>query len=30
MSGGVETSGVKDISKLEIFLKKIKKLNYET
>ena len=30
ISGGVETSGVKDISKLEIFLKKIKKLNYET
>tara|TARA_B100001057_G_scaffold416138_1_gene434025 strand:+ start:479 stop:1102 length:624 start_codon:yes stop_codon:yes gene_type:complete len=30
ISGGVETSGVKDISKLEIFLKKIKKINYET
>tara|TARA_B100001093_G_scaffold183990_1_gene176622 strand:- start:657 stop:1280 length:624 start_codon:yes stop_codon:yes gene_type:complete len=29
ISGGVETSGVKDISKIEIFLKKIKKINYE-
>jgi len=26
ISGGVETSGVKDISKIEIFLKKIKKI----
>jgi phosphoribosylanthranilate isomerase len=30
ISGGVETSGVKDISKIEIFLDKIKKLNDET
>tara|TARA_B100000900_G_scaffold252061_1_gene214803 strand:+ start:1111 stop:1734 length:624 start_codon:yes stop_codon:yes gene_type:complete len=30
ISGGVETSGIKDISKLEIFLKKIYKLNNET
>ena len=30
ISGGLETSGVKDISKIEIFLKKIKKLNNET
>ena len=30
ISGGVETSGVKDISKIEIFLKKIKKVNDET
>jgi len=30
ISGGVETSGIKDISKIEIFLKKIKKLNNET
>ena len=30
ISGGVETSGVKDISKIEIFLKKIKKVNNET
>ena len=29
ISGGVETSGVKDISKIEIFLKKIKKVNDE-
>ena len=27
ISGGLETSGLKDISKIEIFLKKIKKLN---
>jgi phosphoribosylanthranilate isomerase len=27
ISGGVETSGVKDISKIEIFLDKIKKIN---
>ncbi len=26
ISGGVETSGLKDISKIEIFLKKIKKI----
>jgi phosphoribosylanthranilate isomerase len=30
ISGGVETSGVKDISKIEIFLNKIKKTNDET
>jgi phosphoribosylanthranilate isomerase len=30
ISGGVETSGVKDISKIEIFLNKIKKMNDET
>jgi len=30
ISGGVETSGVKDISKIEIFLKKKKKINDET
>jgi phosphoribosylanthranilate isomerase len=30
ISGGVETSGVKDVSKIEIFLKKIKKINDET
>ena len=29
ISGGVETSGLKDISKIEIFLSKIKKLNNE-
>ena len=30
ISGGVETFGLKDISKIEIFLKKIKKVNNET
>ena len=30
ISGGLETAGVKDISKIEIFLNKIKDLNYET
>ena len=30
ISGGVETSGVKDISKIESFLNKIKKINDET
>ena len=30
ISGGVETSGFKDISKIEIFLQKIKKINDET
>ena len=30
ISGGVETSGVKDISKIEIFLNKIKRINDET
>jgi phosphoribosylanthranilate isomerase len=27
MSGGLETSGLKDISKINIFLKKIKHIN---
>ena len=30
ISGGVETSGLKDVSKIEIFLRKIKKINDET
>ena len=30
ISGGLETSGLKDISKIEIFLNKVKKLNNET
>ncbi len=30
ISGGLETSGLKDISKIEIFLNKIKNINYET
>ena len=30
ISGGVETSGVKDISKIKIFLKKINEVNNET
>ena len=30
ISGGLETAGLKDISKIEIFLNKIKNLNYET
>ncbi len=30
ISGGLETSGKKDISKIEVFLKKIKNLNNET
>ena len=30
ISGGLETSGLKDISKIENFLNKIKNLNYET
>ncbi len=30
ISGGLETAGFKDISKIEIFLNKIKNLNYET
>jgi phosphoribosylanthranilate isomerase len=29
ISGGLETSGLKDISKIEIFLNKINKLNNE-
>jgi len=29
ISGGVETSGIKDISKIEIFLNKIKRINNE-
>ena len=30
ISGGLETSGLKDISKINIFLKKINKINDET
>ncbi len=30
ISGGLETAGLKDISKIEIFLKKIKDLKNET
>ena len=30
ISGGVETSGLKDVSKIEIFLNKIKQINNET
>jgi phosphoribosylanthranilate isomerase len=30
ISGGLETSGLKDISKINIFLKKVKKINDET
>ena len=30
ISGGVETSGIKDISKIEIFLDKLNKMNNET
>ena len=30
ISGGLETSGLKDISKIDIFLKKIKQINNET
>jgi phosphoribosylanthranilate isomerase len=30
ISGGLETSGLKDISKIEIFLNKIRNLKYET
>ena len=30
ISGGLETSGSKDISKIEIFLNKMKSLNNET
>ena len=30
ISGGLETSGLKDISKIEIFLNKVKKLDNET
>ena len=30
ISGGLETAGLKDMSKIEIFLNKIKNLNYET
>ena len=30
ISGGLETSGLKDISKIETFLNKIKNLNYES
>ena len=30
ISGGLETSGIKDISKIEIFLNKIKQINDKT
>ena len=30
VSGGVETSGLKDISKIEIFLNKVKQVGNET
>ena len=30
ISGGLETSGIKDISKIDFFLKKVKQLNNET
>ena len=30
ISGGLETSGLKDISKIEIFLNKLRNLNNET
>jgi len=30
ISGGLETSGLKDILKIDIFLKKIKQINDET
>ena len=30
ISGGLETSGLKDISKIDIFLKKIKQIDNET
>ena len=30
ISGGVETSGLKDKSKIDIFLKKVKEIHYET
>ena len=30
ISGGLETSGLKDISKIEIFLNKVKQINDET
>jgi Phosphoribosylanthranilate isomerase len=30
ISGGLETDGLKDISKIEIFLNRIKNFNYET
>ena len=30
ISGGLETAGLKDISKIEIFLNKIKQINNET
>ena len=30
ISGGLETSGLKDISKIEIFLNKVKRINNET
>jgi phosphoribosylanthranilate isomerase len=30
ISGGLETSGIKDISKIEIFLNKVKQVGNET
>ena len=30
LSGGLETSGLKDLSKIEIFLKKVKQIKNET
>ena len=30
LSGGLETSGLKDLSKIEIFLKKVKQIKHET
>ena len=30
LSGGVETSGLKDLSKIEIFLNKVNKIKNET
>jgi phosphoribosylanthranilate isomerase len=30
ISGGLETAGLKDISKIEIFLNNVKNINYET
>ena len=30
ISGGLETYGLKDVSKIDIFLKKIKNIKYET
>ena len=30
ISGGLETSGLKDVSKIDFFLKKVKQINNET